>query len=265
MATPKTVLLKPTEVITAVPWNSRRDYPDRDIPDDPGQPLSTSQLEATIARHGVLQPPPVTRLQQGEHKGRWAVVFGSRRVEAAQRVAPDTPIRFPIWQGNGKSDRTDVRLANLIENLHRESLAPWEQAESLWQIKQSTKWSVNRIAKETGLSKSHVANLVRMKEKAHPVIWEQFQKWGTSLRIPYRTVLTIVTDHKKDEQLEAWNIALKELRSKSGKRGKEKRPGPAKLGKMYAAVDGLKGESATFRRGLKLGLGVALGKDKWPY
>jgi hypothetical protein len=86
------------------------------------------------------------------------------------------------------------------------------------------------------------------------------------MSIPYKEVLKLVL-LPSEQQVEAWNKLLEEQRAPKvpWKRGKEIKPGPKKLTKLYHAVDGLTARSSEFRKGLKLGLAVALGKKRWPF
>lgn len=254
------VRLKPTDIELDTDWNSRKEYVERDLADSPAEPLSTSQLEVSVAEHGVLQPPRVRFIGDG----RYAAVFGFRRIMAAQKVAPTRPILCTVQPSSGDSSADDLsaRFVNLSENLHREALHPWETAEALFQIKTlHPEMTSTEIAGQVGLTPSYVRNLIRLRTLAHEQVWKQFQRWGTSLRIPYAEVLSIAI-LPRERQLDAWNEALQARKSKTGKRGVQKRPGPAKLQKYYNAADTLQ-RSSDYRRGVKFGLSVALGKRKW--
>jgi hypothetical protein len=76
-------------------------------------------------------------------------------------------------------------------------------------------------------------------------------------------VLRIVT-YPPEKQLELWNAYIDNKR-RHNKRGKERKPGVVKLEKYLHAVDGITNRSGDFRRGLKLGLSIALGKDRWTF
>ena len=261
--TDKTVQLLPSEIVCDEDWNSRKSQTPTVDSESPDQLLSQAQLDVSIAKHGVLQFPCVRR------KGaQWALVYGFRRVASATRVAPDSPITCKVLASLGDEARDErrAREVNLVENLHREALKPWEIAESLYHLKQcaeNPRHASKEIAAATGLSVQYVRNLIRFRTKAHPKLWEQFKRWGMSMSVGYRGAVTIIA-LPLDRQLDAGNALLKERKGPARKkRGKEKKPGPAKLLKIYNAVDGLKSRPAQFRKGLKLGLAIALGKKQW--
>ena len=261
--TSEIVDLLPGEIVLDTEWNSRKEYVARVESEGPHQNLSAEQLETSIAEHGVLQPPRVRRIADG----RYTAVFGFRRIIAAKKVAPDQRIPCSLQPSTGDAEADDLkaRVVNLCENLHREALQPWETAEALYQIKITHRASTMvEIAAMTGLSKRYVANLVRLRMKAHPTVWRQFQRWGVSLRIPYGEVLRIAALAPED-QVEAWNCAIEARRLRgSGKRGAQKRPGPSRLQKYLTDADEhLKKRPYEFRRGAKFALRVALGKAKW--
>lgn len=256
-----TISLLPGDILLDDAFNSRQEYPERPEAVEPGQRLNDDQFERSIARHGVIQPPRVRKLADG----RYSAVFGFRRIRTAAKLAPDKAIlctvQPPSEDGERGDDRT-ARMLNLSENLQRNNLRPWEVARALFELQQAHPYlTPQEIADETGLSVQYVRNLIRFRRKAHPSIWKQWQRWGTSLRLPFKEALAIVA-LPTDRQLAAWNAALEARKSKVGKRGKEKRPGPAKLLKYLHAVDTVK-RSSEFRRGLKKGLRIALGKERF--
>lgn len=258
----KFVSLYPGDIQLDKAWNSRKEYVDREIAEAPTEHLSTLQLEASVAEHGVLQPPMVRQCEEKTY----TAVFGFRRIEAAYKVAPKKKIKCSILEltGDPIADDFKARMANLSENVHRESLKAWEIAEALYQIIQAhPQMTVVQIAQQTSLSKSYAGNLIRLRKKAHPDVWKQFQRWGTSMKIKYQEVLELVV-LPQDRQLEVWNQKIADRKSKVGIRGKEKKPGQVKLNKYLHAVDALD-RSSEFKKGLKLGLSIALGKKKWRF
>ena len=255
-------MLLPSEIILDADWNARQEYIERDAANEPSDKLSTEQLEISILQRGLLQPPKVRKLPTGQY----AAVFGFRRIKASIIVAPDKPIQCSLLQSTGDEAKDDIaaRAENLVENLHRESLKPWEVADALYRFKKAHgKITQVRISEITGLTRSYVGNLIRLREKAHPQVWSQFQRWGVSLRIPYGAVLEIVA-LPRERQLDAWNEYIDGQKTKIRKRSKERKPGPSKLVKYLAATDAIK-QSSKFRKGLKLGLAIALGKKKWTF
>lgn len=250
------IRLLPGEIVCPLDWNCRKEYAQESEPSQgPNEALTDAEFEASILEHGV-ETPPLLRIVDGSY----TCVVGFRRVLTAVKVAPDREIECLL---DRSIDEQSARFANLNENLHRKDLRPWEVAEALYTIKvEHEELTIAQISEQTGLTVSYVGNLIRMRRKAHDQVWAQFKRWGVSMRIPYHEVLQIVK-LPKSEQLAAWNEALAARKSKVGKRGKEKKPGPMKLKKYLSGVGTLKG-SSEFRRGLKLGLQIALGDKPYP-
>jgi len=97
---------------------------------DPGQPRRTmdperlAELARSLTEHGVLQPLLVREdgyLDDG--RTRYRVVAGGRRYAAAQIAGLE---RLPVVVRD--TEGTALRLAQLVENLQRQDLAPLDEA-----------------------------------------------------------------------------------------------------------------------------------------
>lgn len=254
----KIIKLLPKDIVLDEAWNSRKEYIERPDAEEPSQKFSTAQLEISIKEQGILQPPCVRLLDDGQY----AAVYGFRRILAARKVMPDTAIDCSVYEPEEEQNNdANARLANLAENLHREDLKPWEIAESIYQIKKAHRIAASRIAPKIGISVRYAQQLIQLREKAHPTIWKQYQKWGTSLNLGWHQIREVVL-LPKERQLKAWNEFIAAKQNKKKARGKEQKPGPAKLRKYLNLVDRIQ-RSAEYRRGLKAGLKIALGEQKW--
>ncbi len=125
----------------------------------PGQPrrhfdeAALSELAASIAARGVIQPVIVTA--RGE--GRYQLVAGERRWRAAQRAhLHEIPAII-----RDLSDR-DITALALIENLQREDLNPIEEARAYHRLAEEEGLTQVEVAKLVDKSRSHVANLQRL-------------------------------------------------------------------------------------------------------
>ena len=137
------VVLVPLEQIEPSPWQARRRFDPREM-----QALATS-----IRENGMLQP--VTLQQLG--KNRYALVAGERRVRAAQMLGME---KVPAILTDYEDGRAAV--LSLEENLQRQQLGPFEEAEALRQL--LTLWNCTQTegAKRLGLSQSALANKLRL-------------------------------------------------------------------------------------------------------
>ena len=115
---------------------------------------SLAELAASIKAQGVLQPVIVRPAQEA---GFYELVAGERRWRAT-KLAGLKEIPVIIRQ---MSDRESLALA-LIENVQREDLNAIDQAAALQQLQSEFNATQNELAERTGLSRSHITNLLRL-------------------------------------------------------------------------------------------------------
>jgi len=83
-------------------------------------------LTASVKKHGVLQPPAVREIL-----GKYQIIFGHRRIEAARRAGHQKIEAIVMEASDGES----LSLA-LIENIHREDMIPGDKARALQRLMQ---------------------------------------------------------------------------------------------------------------------------------
>jgi ParB family chromosome partitioning protein len=112
------------------------------------------ELAESIKARGVLQPIVVRQIDE-----RFQIVAGERRWRAAQRAQlHQVPVIIRDFD-----DRTALEIA-LVENIQREQLNAWEEGETLRRLTQDYGHSQDALARIVGKSRSHVANLIRIRE-----------------------------------------------------------------------------------------------------
>ena len=129
--------------------------PDKDQPRKIFDEAALSELSASIAEHGVLQPI-VVRPGAGPSGG-YRIVAGERRWRAA-RLAGLVEIPVLIKDIN---DETAMEIA-LIENLQREDLDPVEEAMGYKHLMERCNYTQEKAAKQLSKSRSAVANSLRL-------------------------------------------------------------------------------------------------------
>ena len=132
----------PVSAIVANPRQPRRDFPEE----------SLAALARSIREVGVLQPV-VVRSRDGGYE----LVAGERRVRAA-RLAGLATIPAIIRHG----DDTESLREALIENIHREDLAPLEMAAAFQELLEDLGVTQETMAERLGYSRAHVANTIRL-------------------------------------------------------------------------------------------------------
>lgn len=136
------ILLLPPEQIRPNPGQPRRAF-DRE---------SLQELAASIAQHGLLQPITVRR--QGDC---YELVAGERRLRAA-RMAGLAEIPCILLSLNEEQSG----LLSLVENLQRQDLDCWEEAEGIARLMRLYGLNQEEAAKRLGKSPSAVANKLRL-------------------------------------------------------------------------------------------------------
>lgn len=130
-----------------------------DIEPNKGQPrkqfdeAALSELAASIAQHGVLQPLLVRPLPNGTYQ----LVAGERRWRAS-RMAGLSEVPVIIRE---MTDRETAEIA-LIENLQRQDLNPLEEAEGYRTLMDRYGLTQEEIAKAVNKSRPAVANALRL-------------------------------------------------------------------------------------------------------
>ena len=131
---------------------------DKIVP-NPAQPRKYFAEEAiatladSIRRHGVLQPLTVRSVEGG----RFELVAGERRLRAARLAGLS---RVPCLLVD-TDDKTSAELA-MIENLQRENLNMFEEAEAIGKLGALYGLTQEQIAERLSCSQSAVANKLRL-------------------------------------------------------------------------------------------------------
>ena len=135
------------------------EIPVGDLSPNPNQPRvyfdeeSLSDLAASIREIGVLQPLLVRQLPDGSYQ----LIAGERRWRAAQRAGLAT---VPAVVKT-TDDMSSVEQA-LVENLHRQDLAPLEEAGAYQQLIDDFSLTHDVVAKRVGKSRSSITNSLRL-------------------------------------------------------------------------------------------------------
>jgi ParB family transcriptional regulator, chromosome partitioning protein len=131
--------------VSAIGRNPRQ--PRGDFPEDTLEALARSIREV-----GVLQPVVVRRRDGG-----YELVAGERRLRAA-KLAGLATIPAIVREG----DDTESLREALIENIHREDLAPLELAAAFQSLLEDLGVTQEMVAERLGYSRAHIANTIRL-------------------------------------------------------------------------------------------------------
>ncbi len=121
-------------------------------PDQPRRSFDTealAELAASIKEYGVLNPILV-RVTAG---GTYRVIAGERRLRACRLLGLDT---IPAIIDVEDNEEKNTLAKQLVENIQRQDLSPFERATAVGQLRDRYSWSVREIARKLGTSKSLV-------------------------------------------------------------------------------------------------------------
>lgn len=130
--------------ISPNPYQPRYEFDEQEI----------SELSDSIKDNGILQPLVVTETSPG----RYELIAGERRLRAAKKALL---ISVPVIVRTGISDQDKAELA-LIENVQRQNLNPIERAKGFADLQKKFELTQEQIADKLSLSRSKVANTLRL-------------------------------------------------------------------------------------------------------
>ena len=157
-------------------------------------PAQLEELASSIRDYGVLQPV-IVRLVDGKYQ----LVSGERRFRASQLAQKET-VPALLRQLN---DREVAEMA-LIENLQREDLNYFEEAEGYARLIQEFQITQEEVAKKMGKSQPTIANKLRLLHLS-----EKVRREISVDVITERHVRSLLKLKNEDLQLEALNRIYK--------------------------------------------------------
>ena len=144
-ATPSSARVLPIASLRACRLQPRTEFADSEI----------SALAQSIRQQGIIQPILVRPARDPD--GDYEIIAGERRWRAAQRAGlHEVPV---IIHFIGDQDALEIAL---IENLHREDLNIFEEAEAYQRLMVEYGSTQEEVARALGRSRSHIANTVRL-------------------------------------------------------------------------------------------------------
>ena len=168
--------------------------PNRDQPRKQFDDAALSELSASIAQHGVLQPLLVRPLAGGGYQ----IVAGERRWRAS-RMAGLTEVPAVIRE---MTDKQAAELA-LIENLQREDLNPMEEALGYQTLMQTYGMTQEEAAKTVNKSRPAVANALRLLN-----LPQEIAEWVAGGQLSAGHARAILSFEQADRQCEGARWAM---------------------------------------------------------
>lgn len=111
-----------------------------------------ASLAESIKMYGILQP--LVLIKNGE---KYDIVAGERRYRAAKLIKlEEVPAIVK------KLTSKDKDMISMVENIQREDLNPYEEAQAYSNIMKQYKMTQNELSEVIGKSRTYIANMVRL-------------------------------------------------------------------------------------------------------
>lgn len=182
---------------------------------DPSQEAEIGKLSESLSKDGQLTPVLV-HPYKGKGNFKYELTIGFRRTAAATMLKW-TEIEAKIL--DAAPSEQERKILNLVENMQRKDLAPFEFAEACAALVEGG-MKGPAIAQRVGVSPGHVNNMVRLKQKLHPECWKALRHVREGVRtgndVTLQWLLQVVA-LPHDQQLEK----LKEKLGTEGSGGGE--------------------------------------------
>ncbi len=202
------------------------ELPLEQIERDPTQPRQDlgdlTDLKASIASVGLVQPIIVTILGYEQYR----LVAGERRYTAVKEL--NLPKISAIVRTIEEHQRLEVQI---VENLHRKDLNPFEEAQSYQRLMDEFGLNQEAVGKRLGKSQGSISELLRLLDLP-PVIREEYR---TSDKIS-KSLLLEIARRPQTEQLALWKEAREgqlSVRKARGKKSPEEKARPESPAPMH--------------------------------
>ena len=225
-------------------------------PDQPRQDFDEeelSQLAASIAEHGIIQPLTVRSLGSS---GYYQIIAGERRWRAA-RIAGLSEVPAVIIDAD---DKKTMVLA-LIENLQRQDLNPVEEALGYQRLMEDFAFTQEEAASKVGKSRPAVANALRLLGLTPEVL--EMVRSGKLSAGHARAVLVLKTPKAQidaAQKIAALGLSVRQAELMCKNLGKEPAPQPMPTLKVDYVAECEKSLSKHLGRGVKIVNGKRKGR-----
>jgi ParB family chromosome partitioning protein len=177
------------------------------------------ELQASIARHGLLQPILVRRAEDGAG---WVLVAGQRRLAAVQALGRAS---IPAIVTSG-----DPGEVALVENLQRQDLGPFETAAAVERLMRRHGYNQAAMGAILGLKQNTISALLALNRLPERIRRE----YPTSDKISKSLLVELAAVPDPTEQLRLWDavkaggLTVRAVRERRGGEGAPRpRPGLA--------------------------------------
>jgi ParB family chromosome partitioning protein len=115
--------------------------------------VGIKELADSIKENGLLQPITLRKSDEGQYE----IIAGERRFRAAKLLGlKEIPAIIK------KVNNHEALELALVENVQRSDLSLMEEADGYKQLMEEFSYTQEQVAKKTGKSRSHIANILRL-------------------------------------------------------------------------------------------------------
>jgi ParB/RepB/Spo0J family partition protein len=160
IASREELLHLPPEELDPSPWQPRERLSDPEL----------QELADSLRAHGMLEPVLARRVEYGPSMHGWELMAGHRRVAAARLAGLATvPVRVLA------ADDRSAQMIAITENLARQDLTPWEEAQALAALQDTLKAAGepsnrDRLAELAGRSGGSVSESLQIARAIDPLL-----------------------------------------------------------------------------------------------
>lgn len=169
---------------------------------DPDQPRKEmgdlEDLKVSIAEHGILQPLIVAPIDENHYR----LIAGERRFTAA--LALNLTTVPAIVRSVEDHRRLEVQL---IENLHRKDLTPFEEAAAFWRLQDEFGLTQEQLAKRMGRTQAAISQLLRVLDLPSAIRDEYKTSYNSAKPISKSLLLEIARQETPERQEALWEQA----------------------------------------------------------
>lgn len=168
-------------------------------PDQPRKELGDLEdLKSSIAEHGILQPLIVAPVDETHYR----LIAGERRFSAARALGLTTVPA--IVRTIDDHRRLEVQL---IENLHRKDLTPFEEAGAFMRLIEEFSLTQEQVAQRMGKTQAAISQILRVLDLPDVILEEYKTSYNSARPVSKSVLLEIARQDTPAQQVALWEQA----------------------------------------------------------
>lgn len=209
-------------------------------PDQPRKELGDlADLKSSIAEHGILQPLIVAPVDETHYR----LIAGERRFSAAQALGlASVPA---IVRTVADHRRLEVQL---IENLHRKDLTPFEEASAFLRLMNEFNLTQEQVAQRMGKTQAAISQMLRVLDLPEAVQDEYKTSYNSARPVSKSLLLEIARQETPEQQVALWEQASRgELTVQQARKARHKPEAEAVKEDSTGVTSGTVKKTAAYR------------------